>query len=254
MAPRSRSKSVSRSRSRSRSRSGRPTRRKRSVSRSYSRSPKGAGRRRKSISRSRSRSRSRSYSRSRSRSPYDRKQRYGGRSRSRSRSPMSSRKRHVGSREAPPAGKCLGVFGLSLYTTEREVRDMFGKYGTVADCNIVHDHATGRSRGFAFLNMSAVNEAEDAKERLNGAELDGRRIRVDYSITQRPHTPTPGVYMGRPSTTGERERERSSSKRGYRGSNYNPRYDGSRSGGRDRRRSYSRSRSRSRSPSYRDRY
>jgi len=37
-----------------------------------------------------------------------------------------------------------------------------------------------------------------AKERLNGAELDGRRIRVDYSITQRAHTPTPGVYMGRP--------------------------------------------------------
>lgn len=37
-----------------------------------------------------------------------------------------------------------------------------------------------------------------AMERANGMELDGRRIRVDYSITKRPHTPTPGIYMGRP--------------------------------------------------------
>ena len=37
-----------------------------------------------------------------------------------------------------------------------------------------------------------------AKENCNGLELDGRRIRVDFSITKRAHTPTPGVYMGRP--------------------------------------------------------
>lgn len=239
MGPRTRSRSDSRSPSRSRSRS-RSRRRSPSRSRSFSKSRSRTPPRRK---RSYSRSRSRSFSRSRSRSPYYRNKRRS--SRSHSRSPMSSRKRHVGSREAPPPGKCLGVFGLSLYTTEREVKDLFNKYGRVDDCNIVHDHATGRSRGFAFLNMSSLSEAEDAKERLNGAELDGRRIRVDYSITQRAHTPTPGVYMGRPST---------SSKRGYRGSNYNPRYDRNRGGGyyNDRRKSYSRSRSRS--PAYRDRY
>lgn len=162
---------------------------------------------------------------------------------------MSSRKRHVGNREDPPAGKCLGVFGLSLYTSEREVRDMFERYGRVADARIVHDHATGRSRGFAFINMESVNGAEDAKERLNGAELDGRRIRVDYSITQRAHTPTPGVYMGRPT---------SKSRGGYRGGGSSGGSGGRYSGG-DRgsdrgsgsgskygyRRSYSRSRSRS---------
>lgn len=43
--------------------------------------------------------------------------------------------------------------------------------------------------------MSPVSQA---MERANGMELDGRRIRVDYSITKRPHTPTPGIYMGRP--------------------------------------------------------
>lgn len=233
MAPRSRSRSrSSSSRSKSRSRSHSPlAKRSRSYSRSRSRTPP---RRRRSYSHSRS------DSRSRSRSPYSRRNRN-------SRSPMSSRKRHVGNREAPPAGKCLGVFGLSLYTTEREVKDAFQRYGDVNDCNIVYDHASGRSRGFAFINMATVSGAEECKERLNGSELDGRRIRVDYSITQRPHTPTPGVYMGRPTY---------SSKRGYRGGGGSGgRYSSSRGGSRND--SYSRrsrSRSRSRSPSYRDRY
>lgn len=44
-------------------------------------------------------------------------------------------------------------------------------------------------RPFSFLQ---------AMEHANGMELDGRRIRVDYSITKRAHTPTPGIYMGRP--------------------------------------------------------
>jgi transformer-2 protein len=168
---------------------------------------------------------------------------------------MSSRKRHVGNREDPPTGKCLGVFGLSLYTNEREVKDMFERYGRVADCRIVHDHATGRSRGFAFVNMESVGGAEDAKERLNGAELDGRRIRVDYSITQRAHTPTPGVYMGRPTSKGGREGREGGGGGGgrYRGSGgRNSGGGGSGSGSRyGYRRSYSRSRSRSRSPYYR---
>jgi len=57
---------------------------------------------------------------------------------------------------------------------------------------------TGRSRGFGFVYFDNKDDAEEAKERANGMELDGRRIRVDYSITKRPHTPTPGVYVGRP--------------------------------------------------------
>lgn len=45
-----------------------------------------------------------------------------------------------------------------------------------------------------------------AKERCNGLELDGRKIRVDYSITKRAHTPTPGVYMGKPTRSSYDER------------------------------------------------
>merc|ERR1712013_981115 len=43
-----------------------------------------------------------------------------------------------------------------------------------------------------------IKSATDAREAMNGLELDGRKIRVDFSITKRPHTPTPGMYMGRP--------------------------------------------------------
>lgn len=59
---------------------------------------------------------------------------------------------------------------------------------------------TGRSRGFGFVYFESGKDALEAKERANGMELDGRRIRVDFSITKRPHTPTPGVYVGRPTS------------------------------------------------------
>lgn len=57
---------------------------------------------------------------------------------------------------------------------------------------------TGRSRGFAFVYFESTEDAKAARDGMNDQEIDGRRIRVDFSITKRPHTPTPGVYMGRP--------------------------------------------------------
>ena len=52
---------------------------------------------------------------------------------------MSARRRHVGSREAPEEGNCLGIFGLSLYTTERELEKEFSKFGPLTKCQIVLD-------------------------------------------------------------------------------------------------------------------
>ncbi|PWA31509.1 hypothetical protein CCH79_00002857 [Gambusia affinis] len=166
----SRSKSWSRSKSRSGSHSNHGSHKHYSHSRSRSRS----GRRR---------SRSRSYSGER-------------RHRSLSHSPMSNRRRHIGNRANPDPNACLGVFGLSLYTTERDLRDVFSKYGPLADVCIVYDQQSRRSRGFAFVYFENTADAKEAKDRANGMELDGRRIRVDFSITKRPHTPTPGIYMG----------------------------------------------------------
>lgn len=56
---------------------------------------------------------------------------------------------------------------------------------------------TGRSRGFCFIYYRHLADAEVARDQCCGLEVDGRRIRVAYSITERPHTPTPGVYRGR---------------------------------------------------------
>uniref|UniRef100_A0AAV2K4M4 Transformer-2 protein homolog beta n=1 Tax=Knipowitschia caucasica TaxID=637954 RepID=A0AAV2K4M4_KNICA len=173
------------------------SRHSRSKSRSRSRSKSGSRRgSRRHYSRSRSRSRSyrrRSHSRS-----------YSGerRHRSHSRSPMSNRRRHIGNRANPDPNACIGVFGLSLYTTERDLRDVFSKYGPLADVSIVYDQQSRRSRGFAFVYFENTADSKEAKERANGMELDGRRIRVDFSITKRPHTPTPGIYMGRPTYGG----------------------------------------------------
>jgi transformer-2 protein len=111
---------------------------------------------------------------------------------------MSSRKRHEGNRFNPNPTDVVGVFGLSLYTSEKDLKEIFGRYGELKHVNIVYDHLTGRSRGFGFVYFEDTDDAADAKEQCNGLELDGRRIRVDYSITKRAHTPTPGVYMGRP--------------------------------------------------------
>ena len=115
---------------------------------------------------------------------------------------MSNRRRHEGTRDAPEPSKCLGVFGLSLYTSERELEAEFKKYGPLTKVQVVLDGHTGRSRGFAFIYFENTEDAQEARDAMTGAEMDGRKIRVDFSITKRAHTPTPGMYMGRPTTSG----------------------------------------------------
>lgn len=62
------------------------------------------------------------------------------------------------------------MFGLSLYTTERDLREVFSKYGPIADVSIVYDQQSRRSRGFAFVYFENV---EDAKEVGWGTVLYG---------------------------------------------------------------------------------
>lgn len=115
---------------------------------------------------------------------------------------------------------------MGLYTTETELNHVFNKYGPIEKVSVVKDAKTGRSRGFAFVYFESLEDAKVAKEQCTGLEIDGRRIRVDYSITQRPHTPTPGIYMGRPTITsgrydrGDRGDRGERSDRGDRGDRY----------------------------------
>ena len=100
-------------------------------------------------------------------------------------------------RENPPRSRVLGCFGLSQRTGERELRDLFERYGVVEKVMLIIDRKTQISKGYAFTYFESYEGAEKAKEACTGIELDGRPIRVDFSLTKRPHSPTPGTYLGR---------------------------------------------------------
>ena len=53
------------------------------------------------------------------------------------------------------------MFGLSLYTGERDLREMFEKYGPIEEVQVVYDHQTGRSRGFSFIYYEDSEDAID---------------------------------------------------------------------------------------------
>eukprot|EP00741_Cyanophora_paradoxa_P004715 tig00000826_g4577.t1 len=78
----------------------------------------------------------------------------------------------------------LFVGGLSWGTTNDGLRAAFEKYGNVTEAKVITDYETGRSRGFGFVSFASQNEADEAKNNMNNAELDGRTIRVD-SATER---------------------------------------------------------------------
>lgn len=73
----------------------------------------------------------------------------------------------------------LYVGNLPFETTEEDLRQLFGQYGTVANVQVIKHRDTGRSRGFAFVEMSDASSASAAISTLNGRELDGRALRVN---------------------------------------------------------------------------
>jgi RNA recognition motif-containing protein len=66
-----------------------------------------------------------------------------------------------------------------LETTSQDLQELFAQAGTVSSANVVEDRDTGRSRGFAFVEMSTQEEANAAIEQFNGKELGGRALKVN---------------------------------------------------------------------------
>ncbi|HYX28692.1 MAG TPA: RNA-binding protein [Pyrinomonadaceae bacterium] len=73
----------------------------------------------------------------------------------------------------------LYVGNLAFQTTTEELRELFATAGTVESASVVEDRMTGRSRGFAFVEMSTKEEAASAIEQLNGKEVGGRALKVN---------------------------------------------------------------------------
>ena len=73
----------------------------------------------------------------------------------------------------------LYVGNLAFQTTSQDLQQLFGQAGTVQSASIVEDRDTGRSRGFAFVEMSSEEEATSAIAQFNGKEVGGRTLTVN---------------------------------------------------------------------------
>ncbi len=94
--------------------------------------------------------------------------------------------------------KKLYVGNLPFRSTEDELRDLFGQHGEVSSASIVMDRETGRSRGFAFVEMTDDNDADTAINALNGYSLGGRALVVNEARPreERPRSGGGGGYGG----------------------------------------------------------
>ena len=73
----------------------------------------------------------------------------------------------------------LFIGGLSFSTSTDRLREVFAAAGQVESAAIVTDRDTGRSRGFGFVEMATVEEADQAITQFHGKDLDGRQLRVE---------------------------------------------------------------------------
>ena len=76
-------------------------------------------------------------------------------------------------------GKRLYVGNLAFSTTEEALRDAFAEFGEVVEAKLMIERETGRSRGFAFVELASNEAATKAIEQMNGAVIDGRSLRVN---------------------------------------------------------------------------
>ena len=79
----------------------------------------------------------------------------------------------------------LFVGSLPWATGDEDLKSLFTQYGAVDSASVVTDRATGRSRGFGFVEMSSEDEAQKAIEALHESELDGRTIVVNIARPKR---------------------------------------------------------------------
>lgn len=111
-------------------------------------------------------------------------------SRSRSRSPGGYNGERRG-RDNPEPCKIIGVFGLDFSCDEKELQYHFGRkeFGAVEDIQIIRDPRTRKSKGYGFIYYSSLGGATRARDAMNGTEILGKQVRVDYSATKGPHQP-----------------------------------------------------------------
>ena len=90
----------------------------------------------------------------------------------------------------------LFVGNLAYNSTENDLQDYFSQAGTVVSVDIMQDRATGRSRGFAFVEMSNQSEAQKAITMFNGFNVGNRELRVSIARPREERGGPPGRGSG----------------------------------------------------------
>ncbi|XVF49960.1 hypothetical protein PTKIN_Ptkin04bG0058300 [Pterospermum kingtungense] len=94
-----------------------------------------------------------------------------------------------------PSSK-LFVGGISYQTDDQSLREAFSKYGEVVEARVIVDRETGRSRGFGFVTYTSSEDASSAIQALDGQDLHGRQVRVNYAAERPPRNFGGGGYGG----------------------------------------------------------
>jgi len=76
------------------------------------------------------------------------------------------------------------VGNLTYDVTENDLRNLFGEHGTVSKVNVIMDKMTGKSKGFAFVEMENDKDGQKAIDALNGVDLQGRNLKVNLANTR----------------------------------------------------------------------
>ena len=87
----------------------------------------------------------------------------------------------------------LFVGNLPYQITAQDLQELFSQAGVVATVNLMMDRFSGRSRGFAFVDMSSLDEANKAVELLNEKEFQGRPLTVNLARPREDRPPRRGV-------------------------------------------------------------
>ncbi|KAI4389275.1 hypothetical protein MLD38_001516 [Melastoma candidum] len=76
----------------------------------------------------------------------------------------------------------LFIGGLSYATDDISLKETFSSYGEIIEARVIMDRETGRSKGFGFVSFTSQDEASSAMQDMDGKDLHGRRIRVNYAV------------------------------------------------------------------------
>ena len=104
-------------------------------------------------------------------------------------------------------GRKLYVGNLPYSATEQDLQDLFASAGTVETVNVMRDMATGRARGFAFVEMATDEDAQKAISMLNDRDFGGRNLSVNEARPKTGGGGGGGAYGGGGGGGGNRRRE-----------------------------------------------